>query len=391
MTGVRTHRAWAAIAAVTVMNLPLGSIYAFSVFLKPIEAELGLARSELSLVFGLASIGFTVGMLIAPYAYGIVSAAALAAVCSAAAALGIGLSAAANGLTLLLLGYGVLFGCGGGAAYIVAQQSVNMLVTSRRGLLNGFIVALYPAGAMIAAPLFGWANAAFGYRWTLWVLTATLILTGFSAVILLRLSGVALPRYIAAGGSAGGRTAIFVRLFIVFFVAAAAGLTVLSQAAGIIVAYGGTMAMALAATTAITGAIAVARVSGGWLTDRFAVPFVAAFAQGFALVGAISLAAWPNPVVAAVALGMVGMGYGFISGCTAGAVARYWPTASYGRIASRIYIAWCIAAISLPILAGHLYDLTKGYHATVVIAGCGNLIGVIVALGLPRRATALPA
>ncbi|MGE0416533.1 MAG: MFS transporter [Acetobacteraceae bacterium] len=390
MAGERTHRAWAAIAAVTVMNLPLGSIYAFSVFLKPIEADLGLARSELSLVFGLASIGFTVGMLAAPYAYGVLSAAVLAAICSAAAALGIGLSAAANGLTMLLIGYGVLFGCGGGAAYIVAQQSVNMLVTRRRGLLNGFIVALYPAGAMIAAPLFGWANGAFGYRWTLGVLTATLAVTGLAAVALLRLSGVQLPRYTASGGAAGGRTAIFVRLFIVFFVAAAAGLTVLSQAAGIIVAYGGTMAMALAATTAITGFIAVARVSGGWLTDRFAVPFVAAFAQGFALVGAVSLALWPNPLVAAVALGMVGMGYGFISGCTAGAVARYWPAASYGRVASRIYIAWCIAAITLPILAGHLYDLTKGYHATVIIAGCGNLIGVIVALGLPRRAAPLP-
>ena len=44
----RDQHAWAAIAAATVMNLPLGSIYAFSVFLKPIEAELGLTRSALS-------------------------------------------------------------------------------------------------------------------------------------------------------------------------------------------------------------------------------------------------------------------------------------------------------------------------------------------------------
>ena len=384
MAGERTTRAWAAVAAVTVMNLPLGSIYAFSVFLKPIEAELGLARSALSLVFGLASIGFTVGMLIAPYAYGIATAPRLAAICSGAAAVGIALSGLADGLPLLLVGYGILFGIGGGAAYIVAQQSVNLLITTRQGLVNGYIVALYPAGAMVAAPLFGWANQAFGYRWTMGGLAVTLVLTGTVAVFLLRHSGVVLPRASASSGAAGGRTSIFVRLFTIFFVAAAAGLTVLSQAAGIIVAYGGTMAMALASTTAITGAIAVARVSGGWLTDRFAVPYVAAFAQGFALVGAVSLALWPNPLVAAVALGMVGMGYGFISGCTAGAIAAYWPAAAYGRIASRIYIAWCIAAISLPILAGHLFDLTKGYHATVVIAGCGNLIGVIVALGLPR-------
>jgi MFS family permease len=146
--------------------------------------------------------------------------------------------------------------------------------------------------------------------------------------------------------------------------------------------------MALTATTAITAAIAAARVGGGWLTDKFAVPSVAAFAQAFSLAGAVSLAIWPDPMVAAVALGMVGTGYGLISGCTAGAIALYWPPAAFGKIASQIYIAWCIAAVSLPILAGHLFDLTQGYHWTVVIAGCGNLVGVIVALGLPRRAPA---
>lgn len=382
----RIRRTWAAVAAVTVLNLPLGSIYAFSVFLKPIEAELGLARSALSLVFGLATVAFTLGMLLAPYAYGLTSAAGLIAVCMASATLGIVLAASAEGLTQLLLGYSLLFGLGGGVAYIVAQQCVNMLVTTRKGLVNGYIVGLYPAGAMVAAPLFGWANEAFGFRWTMGALALVLLLSGLAAMVLLKLSGVILPRQIAGGVSRDRRGAIFARLFIVFFVAAAAGLTVLSQAAGIIAAYGGTTRLALAATTAIAGGIALARVSGGWLTDRFPVPHVGAFAQGFALTGAILLTLWPHPWVAAVALGMVGMGYGFISGCAAAAVALYWPPADYGRIASRMYVAWCVAAISLPLLAGYLFDLTQGYETTVIIAGCGNLVGVIVALGLPRRA-----
>ena len=386
MSGERNTRLWAAIAAVTVLNLPLGSIYAFSVFLKPIEAELGLARSELSLVFGLASVGFTVGMLLAPYAYAIASAPRLVALCTAAATIGIALSATADGLIQLLIGYGVLFGMGGGAAYIVAQQSVNLLVRGKRGLINGYIVALYPMGAMVAAPLFGWANAAFGYRATLGGLAVFLAATGLSAIVLLRHSGVVLPRKAAVTAAEDRHTAIFARMFVVFFVAAAAGLMVLSQAAGIIAAYGGATAMALTATTFITGAIAVARVSGGWLTDRIPVPYVAGGAQGFALIGAILLTVWPNPLVAAVALGMMGMGYGFISGCTAGAIAIYWPAASYGRIASRLYVAWCIAAVTLPILAGHLFDLTKGYHAAVMLAGCGNLIGTVVALSLPKKA-----
>ena len=48
-----------ALAATTVMNLPLGTVYAFSVFIRPLEAELGLTRAALSFVFGLAIVGFT--------------------------------------------------------------------------------------------------------------------------------------------------------------------------------------------------------------------------------------------------------------------------------------------------------------------------------------------
>ena len=384
MTAEKPQHAWAAIAAVTVLNLPLGSVYAFSVFLKPIEAGLGINRSAMSLVFALASVGFTVGMLAVPALFGRVSAVWLVGLCGASAVVGVALSAAANGLGLLLLGYSALFGAGGGAVYILAQQVANMLVTRHKGLINGYIVSLYPAGAMISAPLFGWVNAAFGYRTTLLSLAFVLALSTGAAILLLRYARTELPRHRADSVAADGRTAIFVRMWIVFFIAATAGLTVLSQAAGIVAAYGGSTALALAATTGITGAIAVARLSGGWLTDHLQVPFVAAFAQAFALAGAILLTLFPTPAVAAVALGMVGMGHGFISGATAGGIAAYWPPEVYGRISSRLYVAWCVAAVTLPILAGYLYDLTHGYGTTIVIAGCGNLIGVVVALGLPR-------
>ena len=374
-------------AAVTILNLPLGSIYAFSVFLKPIEHDLGISRSSLSLVFGLASIGFTAGMNLAPFAFGRAPAGVLLAINVAAAAAGIGLAASANGLIELLLGYSVLFGVGGGAAYMVLQQGANLLVQHRKGLLNGYIVGLYPAGAMIAAPLFGWANAEFGFRVTMGGLAVALLLTGLAAIGFTLHAGTELPRRVTSGSFARNaqRTGVFVRLWAVFFLAAAAGLTVLSQAAGIIAAYGGVTATALAATTAITGAIACARITGGWLVDRFPVPFVSAFAHGLAAAGAVVLTLWPDPLVAAFALGLIGMGYGFVSGSTAGAIAVYWPPADYGHIASRLYIAWCVAAVTLPILAGYLFDITRSYHTAVIIAGCGNLLGLSVALGLPRQ------
>ena len=384
----RTGHAWAAVAAATALNLPLGSIYAFSVFLKPIEQDLGTTRAALSLVFGLATICFVIGMNLGPALFGRMPTWLMLAASTIACGVGIGLSAVASSLTGLLIGYGLLFGLGGGVAFILLQQGANVLVQRRKGLLNGYIVGLYPAGAMIAAPLFGWANGLFGHRTTLAALAVVLLMCGLAATLFTLYAGacVARPTKVAPSTTDSSNTAIFVRLTLVFFLAAAAGLMVLSQAAGIIVAYGGAASAALIATTSITGAIALARISGGWLVDRFAVPAVAAFAHAWAMIGAVLLTVWPTPLVAAVALAMMGMGYGFVSGCTAGAVACYWPPEHFGRIAGRIYIAWCAAAITLPILAGRLFDLSGTYTAAVIVAGCGNVLGLIVAIGLPRQA-----
>jgi MFS family permease len=75
-----------------------------------------------------------------------------------------------------------------------------------------------------------------------------------------------------------------------------------------------------------------------------------------------------------------------ISGVTAAAVAVYWRRALYGRMASRLYLAWCVAAVVLPVIAGRLFDLTQGYRVAVLIAASGNALGILVALGLPRPA-----
>jgi len=378
---------WRAIAAATALNAPLGSLYAFSVFLKPLETLLGLSRADLALVFALASAGFGAGMNLAPSVYGVASAPLLVLVCAAASTLGIALAATAGGLAQLAIGYGVLFGAGGGAAYILVQQTVNLAVTRRHGLVNGYLIGLYPAGAMIAAPAFGWSIRAFGVRATLAGLAAVLAVTGLISAWLIAYSGITLAAAtgVVAPGAEERRRPVFWRLWLVFFLAASAGLMVLSQAAGIITAYGGATPLAVYGTTFITGSIAAARLGGGWMVDWLAIPTVAAGAHAVALAGNVALTLWPGPGISVLALALVGLGYGLISGVTAAAVAAYWRRALYGRVASRLYTAWCAAAVVLPIIAGRLFDLTQGYGAAVLIAAVGNALGVLVALGLPRQ------
>lgn len=380
-----------ALSAATILSLPLGSIYAFSVLIGPLERLLNASRSDLASVFGISVIFFTIGSNVAPRLFGRIAGPLIIALCTLVSAVGVGVAAMAPNYVWLVVGYGVLFALGGGVAYIAVQQTVNATPLRKPGLINGYLVSLFPAGAMIAAVAFGWGIERYGVRATIAGLAVVVGVTGAIATVLTARSGVHLTRpqraltTDAASAHQGPPRAIFWKLFFLFTCAASAGLMVLSQAVVILEAYGVGKALALTATTGITAVVAGARLGGGFLIDRFAVPFVAAMAQSFACAGALLLVFMPRPEIAILTLGMIGVGYGIVSGVTIGGVALYWPKAMFGHVSSRIYIAWCFAALSLPVVAAKLFDLTGSYHPAIMLAGAANLCGALIGASLPRQ------
>jgi MFS family permease len=382
-----TGAAWrpaSALAAATVVNLPFGTLYAFSVFLKPLEALLDASRAQMSFVFGLATVTLVLGMNLAPRLYRGVPPAVLAIACGLASAAGLAAAATATSFVQFAVGYGLLFGPGAGVLFIVAQQAVNQTVQGARGLANGYVVSLYPLGAMLGAPVLAWAVESFGVRAALAGLGAVVLAACAVAAMLFRAAGIRMHDDSPAEARGRlGRT--FGILVTVFFLAAAAGLMVLSQAAAIVQAYGGAAAAAVGATTLVSGAVGAARIAGGWLVDRHAAARVGTSAHACSLAGALLLGLFPGPATAVAALVLIGAGYGIVSGLAAGAIAHYWHRNRFGLVASRLYIAWCAAAISLPVLAGALFDRTGSYAAAVWIAAGISVLGLIAAGRLPAR------
>jgi len=45
----------------------------------------------------------------------------------------------------------------------------------------------------------------------------------------------------------------------------------------------------------------------------------------------------------------------------------------------------------LPIAAGRLFDVTQSYRTAVMISAGGNVLGILIALGLPRQGASRPA
>jgi MFS family permease len=334
---------------------------------------------------------FTLGANVAPWLFRVLSGPLLIALSAVLSAVGVLIAAFAGSYLWLTFGYGMLFAFGGGVAYITVQQSVNATPIRRPGLVNGYLVSLFPAGAMVATVAFGWGTQNYDVRLTLVALAVVVAACGLIATALTVRSGVRLSRSRPTAGTGmdaehqGPGRIVFWKLFLVFSCAASAGLMVLSQAVVILESYGAGRTVALAATTGITAVVAAARLGGGFLVDRMPVPVVAASAQSFALFGALVLTFMPRPEVAIVSLAMIGIGYGLISGVMVGAVALYWPKALFGHISSRMYIAWCLAALALPVIAAKMFDLTGAYHAAILLAGAANLCGVLAGASLPRQ------
>ncbi|MFZ4710007.1 MAG: MFS transporter [Zwartia sp.] len=387
------------ILAATFANLPFGTIYAFSVFLKSMEAMLSLTRSDMGVIFGLCTVMFATGMNIAPMVYTRLSSGAVLTITCITGAIGLALASQAQGFWSLLFGYAILFGLGGGVAFTTAQQIVNLVPTKRRGLVNGYVVGLYPLGAMLGAPLLGWSVEQMGLRQTLLNLGLVVLVSGLIAVWLTGLRSH-IPKTSANATAEANLVAgiehphwgmtqwpLFFKIAIVFFLAASAGLMVMSQSAGIVQSYGGGTQFSIGATSFITGMIATARITGGWLMDRFSLRQVMGAAHIWSLTGALMLTLWPTPEVALFALAMVGMGYGFVSGSAAGGIAMHWPSTQFGIVASRLYIGWCVAAICLPVLAGWLFDWSNTYRSSIWIAAGVNVVGIALAVRLPPRPT----
>ena len=144
-------------------------------------------------------------------------------------------------------------------------------------------------------------------------------------------------------------------------------------------AYGAGAGMAAAATTVITAVLAASRLAGGWLVDHWQMRSVAVGANLCAFAGAVLITLWPVPLSALFALSLLGAGYGLMSGASAGYIPRLWPRDLFAAIAARLYVAWCLAAVCLPVLAGWLFDLTESYRAAVMVAAAGNLAGAWLA------------
>ena len=381
-------RARLAFGAAIAMNPVLGSLYAWSIFLEPLEAALAVPRAELSVVFSVTIVFFTAGMTFGPIIYRLTSTPLLAALVSLLCAAGVAVTASASSLAQVIFGYGVLFGLGSGLGYSIILQAVNLALPERSGLANSLGIGLFAGGSIIFSQLFGWTVPTWGVAATMWGMAGLFVVVAAVSGLFLALSQISLHasgRLRAASGDTLDRR-LFWLLWAGFLFGASSGLMCISQAAGMVTAYGGTAAFAVFGTTMVAIGNLTGRLLGGTLSDYLAVRTVVIGAQAIAVLGLVGLAALPNPTMAVAAIAMAGLSYGLQTGAYPSAVAIFYGSENFGRMMGRLITAWGIAGLSAPIIAGALYDARGSYALAVSFAAAAAVLAICVSLALPGRA-----
>lgn len=146
-----------------------GAAYAFSVFIRPLEAEFGWVRSETILAFSVCMFVFAFFVGAGGYfvdKFGPRKPFILGALLMVGSQI---LSSKVTSIEGLVLTYGLLLGIGIGLVY----TSTTIALTSRwfperqkRGVMIGISVLGFGIGALVAAPLWTFGIEAFGWRVT---------------------------------------------------------------------------------------------------------------------------------------------------------------------------------------------------------------------------------
>ena len=157
---------WLPIVGGISLNLALGSLYAWSVFVLPLEKEFGWNRAQTSWVYTIAIVCFAATFIVA----GKLQDAKGPRICAFLGALlvggGFALSSLTTSVTFLYIAFGVIVGIGNGFGYSAPTPVASKWFPDRRGLAVGLMVGGYGAGSAIIGPVATKLILAYGWRAT---------------------------------------------------------------------------------------------------------------------------------------------------------------------------------------------------------------------------------
>jgi MFS family permease len=354
------------IALAIVVNMSMGVLYVWGLFLLPLERDLSIGRAGLSIVPGVALVCFTIGMVIHAALLRRLGVRKLTAVAFALAAAGHLVFAFWQGYAALLFGYGVMFGLGAGLGYGAALAIAACVPDNFRSVAVGLVMASFVASGLILPLVFGNAIAQATSGASFGIIGLVLLLIGTLVVIFLPNDSTG-QKAVAEIPAISWASRSFLRLALIFFLICFVGLLVVSQLTGIIVAKGLPRRIADFGPVLFTLGYLGGSLLGGRVVERLLGRKSLVLSGLIAMAGVLSLFGSSAALILAGAA-LIGLVFGGSASLMPILIGELFGVALIGQVYGRLMIAYGAAGLVAPWLSGFLFAETDSYFISLMLA-----------------------
>ncbi len=397
-------RGWTVVIAALGINLILGVLYAWSVMGKALVLQWQWTAAQASLPFTISAASFSLMMVFAGRWQDKVGPRYVAMLGGIMLGLGLITSRFATTPGMMLVTFGLIGGIGIGLGYsATTPPSIKWFPPARKGLITGIVVGGVGLAAVYIAPL-------TQYLLNVTTIPNTFLILGVGTFVLVSLLSQLLanppagytpvangtPEMAAVKTSAVHpdldwhemlRTGRFYQLWLMFVMAASAGLMIISQVALIAKdqAHIDKWGFAPVATLAIFNTFG--RVVSGFLSDRVGRTntMILAFVLQAANMFAFSHYTTPGWLIFGSAF--TGLSYGTIFTLFPAATADFYGVRNLGVNYGLVFTGFGVAGMIGPMLAGKIRDACGNYHYAFVISAIMLLLGAGLAFLLKEPKT----
>ena len=381
---------WRVVVGGVSMNLALGSLYAWSVFVLPLEREFNWTRAETSWVFTIAIVTFALTFILAGRIQDTLGPRIPAFLGAILVSAGFFLTSLTTSLPFLYIIFGVVVGAGNGFGYATPIPVASKWFPDKRGLVVGLMVGGYGASSAILGPVATDLISSIGWRPTFRLLGVLFFVMGMIGTWLLTNppQGYQPPGWNPPATTANKKrdysptemlaTSRFYFLWVAYCLGTTAGLMTISQ----LVPFARSAGLsAAAATLAITvGAVGNTggRILSGWLSDTLGrLTTLRVMVLGSAL-AMPALFVWrEQAVLLYVLVAVVYWCYGTQLSVFASTTADLYGTRNLGMNYALLFTAWGTAGLLGPIIAGRVFVAFGDYRYAFYAAGGLALISFV--------------
>ncbi|MGE3511965.1 MAG: OFA family MFS transporter [Vicinamibacterales bacterium] len=389
-TGPEAGSRWLPVLGGMLMNLALGTLYAWSIFVPPLEQEFGWTRSDTSWVYTIAIISFALTFIGAGRLQDLKGPKICAFLGGVLVSVGFLLASFTTSLLTLYLFFGVIVGIGNGFGYSTPTPVASKWFPDKRGLVIGLMVGAYGGGQAI----FGTVASAYlipnmGWRATFQILALVFFVMTMIGTLLLknppagyRPAGWTPPAGVAAGHAHFStaqmlRTPAFYFLWIAYALGTTAGQMTISQLVPFARAAG--LGATIATYSLVVSSIGNAggRIGSGWMSDtlgRIRTLKIMVMISAVAMPALYLLREQALPFF--ILIFVVYWCYGTQLSLFASTTADFYGTRHLGLNYGILFTAWGAAGTLGPAIAGGVFDAFGNYAYAFFSASAFTLIAL---------------